>query len=115
MGIVNPCVDEKDTSRKRRNKIIQYGRKDRLATSKARKSWIFQNNLSFQKFYAPEMQIPWIWSLLETRMTRTPHHLKKKKSAVHGLPLTQVAVGGFLFSNMFTLVGMLGLSLVVWW
>ena len=28
-------------------------------------------------------------------MTRTPHHSKKKKSAVHGLPLTQAAVGGF--------------------
>ena len=26
--------------------------------SKARKSWIFQNGLSFQKFYAPEMQKP---------------------------------------------------------
>ena len=28
-------------------------------------------------------------------MTRTPYHSKKKKSAVHGLPLTQAAVGGF--------------------
>jgi len=25
--------------------------------SKARKSWIFQNGLSFQKIYAPEMQV----------------------------------------------------------
>lgn len=28
-------------------------------------------------------------------MTRTPHHSKKKRSAVHGLPLSQAAVGGF--------------------
>ena len=28
-------------------------------------------------------------------MTRTPHHSKKKKSTVHGLPITQAAVGGF--------------------
>ena len=41
------------------------------------------------------MQIPLIWRFLETHMTRTPHHSKKKKSAVHGLPLTQAAVGGF--------------------
>ena len=41
------------------------------------------------------MQIPQIWRFLETHMTRTPHHSKKKKSAVHGLPLTQAAVGGF--------------------
>ena len=53
-----PCVDEKDTSKKRRNKIIQCGRKDRVATSKARKSLIFQSDLPFQKFYAPEMQKP---------------------------------------------------------
>ena len=53
-----PCVDKKDTSKKRRNKIIQCERKDRFAMSKARKSWIFQNGLSFQKFYAPEMQKP---------------------------------------------------------
>jgi len=54
--ILKPCVDEKDTSKKRRNKIIQCERKDRFAMSKARKSWIFQNGLSFQKFYVPEMQ-----------------------------------------------------------
>ena len=41
------------------------------------------------------MQIPLIWRFLETHMTRTPHHSKKKKSAVHGLPLTQAAVDGF--------------------
>lgn len=41
------------------------------------------------------MQIPRIWRFGETHMTRTPHHSKTKKSAVHGLPLTQVAVGGF--------------------
>lgn len=58
MGIFKPCVDKKDTSKKRRNKIIQCERKDRFAMSKARKSWIFQNGLSFQKFYAPEMQKP---------------------------------------------------------
>lgn len=56
--ILQPCVDKKDTSKKRRNKIIQCERKDRFAMSKARKSWIFQNGLSFQKFYAPEMQKP---------------------------------------------------------
>ena len=55
---LKPCVDKKDTSKKRRNKIIQCERKDRFAMSKARKSWIFQNGLSFQKFYAPEMQKP---------------------------------------------------------
>ena len=58
VGILKPCVDKKDTSKKRRNKIIQCERKDRFAMSKARKSWIFQNGLSFQKFYAPEMQKP---------------------------------------------------------
>ena len=41
------------------------------------------------------MQIPLIWRFLETHMTRTPHHSKKKKSAVHGLPLTQAAVDGY--------------------
>lgn len=41
------------------------------------------------------MQIPQIWRFLETHMTRTPHHSKKKRSAVHGLPLSQAAVGGF--------------------
>ncbi len=41
------------------------------------------------------MQIPLIWRFLETYMTRTPHHSKKKKSAVHGLPLTQAAVDDF--------------------
>ena len=51
----------------------------------------------------------------ETHMTRTHHHLKKKKSAVHGLPLTQAAVGGILSSGVFTLVGMLRLSLIPWW
>ena len=56
--ILQPCVDKKDTSKKRRNKIIQCERKDRFAMSKARKSWIFQNGLSFQKIYAPEMQKP---------------------------------------------------------
>ena len=55
---MEPCVDKKDTSKKRRNKIIQCERKDRFAMSKARKSWIFQNGLSFQKIYAPEMQKP---------------------------------------------------------
>ena len=60
------------------------------------------------------MQIPWIWSFLETHMTRTPRHSKKKNSAVYGLPLTQATVGGILFSGVFTLVGMLRLSLVVW-
>ena len=60
------------------------------------------------------MQIPLIWRFLEAHMTRTPHHSKKKKSAVHGLPLTQAAVGGFLFSGMFKLVGMLRLSMVRW-
>ena len=61
------------------------------------------------------MQIPLIWRFLETHMTRTPHHSKKKKSAVHGLPLTQAAVGGVLSSGVFTLVGMLRLYLVLWW
>ena len=56
VGILKPCVDEKDTSKKRRNKVAQCRRKCRVATSKVRKSWIFQNNLSFQKFYVPEMQ-----------------------------------------------------------
>ena len=55
-SIPQPCVDEKDTSKKRRNKVAQCRRKCRVATSKVRKSWIFQNNLSFQKFYVPEMQ-----------------------------------------------------------
>ena len=57
-SLFKPCVDKKDTSKKRRNKIIQCERKDRFAMSKARKSWIFQNGLSFQKIYAPEMQKP---------------------------------------------------------
>ncbi len=55
--VPNILEAKKDTSKKRRNKIIQCERKDRFAMSKARKSWIFQNGLSFQKFYAPEMQV----------------------------------------------------------
>ena len=58
VGVGEPCVDEKDTSKKCENKVIQCGRKDGVVTNKARKSWVFQNDLSFQKFYAPEMQNP---------------------------------------------------------
>ena len=54
------------------------------------------------------MQIPWILGFLETHITRPPHHSKKKKSAAHGLPLTQAAVGGILSSGVFTNVTMAG-------
>ena len=59
------------------------------------------------------MQICQIWRFLEKHMTRTLQHSKKKKSAVHSLLVTKADLwAAFSLSGMFTLVVMLGLSVV---